>query len=223
LRSKHADYFNHDEDAEIYDDDVLNEADPIRTGYDAVLDWVSLAATINEHSRVLELGSGTGNLTCRIPFCRELVCVDVSNKMETLAQEKLAALTYRSFIEDDVLAVFDQKIGPFDVILSTYTIHHLTEAEKAILFKHIWTHLNDNGIAVFGDLMVKDSADLKEKIDRYTSADRTDVVEALQDEFFWHLNLSIERLQKIGFQISWKQFSDLSYGVKLRKITSNAS
>jgi hypothetical protein len=44
VRSRNADRFNHDEDAAGYDRDVLNEADPIRAGYDALLDWVAAGA-----------------------------------------------------------------------------------------------------------------------------------------------------------------------------------
>ena len=62
MRSRHADRFSHDEEAAGYDRDVLDEADPIRTGYDALLDWVAKSAEPAPESRVLELGSGTGNL-----------------------------------------------------------------------------------------------------------------------------------------------------------------
>lgn len=72
MRSSHADYFNDDE-ANDYDADVLNESDPIRTGYESVLDWVIQSAEIADGSRVLELGSGTGNLTERVPQCREAI------------------------------------------------------------------------------------------------------------------------------------------------------
>ena len=93
MRSKHVDEYNHDEDANGYDADVAEEGDPIREGYAAVLDWVIQAAEIGPDSRVLELGSGTGNLTARIPACGELVCVDISQRMEEIARPKLAHLT----------------------------------------------------------------------------------------------------------------------------------
>jgi cyclopropane fatty-acyl-phospholipid synthase-like methyltransferase len=62
-RSANADIFNHDAEAARYDNDVRNEADPIRTGYQDVLRWVVQQAHITPSSRVLELGSGTGNLS----------------------------------------------------------------------------------------------------------------------------------------------------------------
>lgn len=219
MRSSHADYFNHDQDAYGYDEDVRNTADPIRAGYDAVLDWVAEHSSISKRSRVLELGSGTGNLTVRLPDCQEIICVDVSQKMEALAHGKVSHFSNRRFIKDDVLAVFDRHIGPFDAVLSTYTLHHLTEDEKRYLFKHLWGVLNDGGVAIIGDLMVENQKELKNKIKDYRSQGIHDVAEALEEEFFWLLEQSVLALQNIGFLVEWKRFSDLSFGILAKKIS----
>lgn len=213
MRSSHADYFNHDEDAPGYDVDVLNESDPIRTGYDAVLDWVVASAKMEPTARVLELGSGTGNLTQRLPRCRELICVDVSEKMEEIAKGKLSSLENRTFLQDDILAVFDRDLGTFDTILSAYAIHHLTEDEKGILFQQIRSSLNEGGIAVFGDLMLENAAARRDKIGQYRKIGNDIVAEAFDEEFFWHLDEALAALRNLGFQVQWKRFSDLSYGI----------
>jgi hypothetical protein len=75
MRSAHGKVFNHDDEADGYDAEVRNEKDPIRAAYSNVLEWVVKEARIISTSRVLELGSGTGNLSSRIPRCSELVCV----------------------------------------------------------------------------------------------------------------------------------------------------
>ncbi len=198
MRSNYADIFNHDEDALDYDEDVLNESDPIRTGYDAALDWVAEQARVTGHSRVLELGSGTGNLTARLPDCHEIVCVDVSEKMEALSRKKVAHFSNRHFIKDNILAIFERKLGRFDAIVSTYAIHNLTESEKGHLFECLWTCLNEKGVAVVGDLMVEDEKDLETKIRSYGSAGHTEVVAALKEEFFWRLKNSIRELAHFG-------------------------
>ena len=105
-RSANADIFYHDNDAAGYDNDVRNEADPIRTGYRDVLRWVVQQAQIGPASRVLELGSGTGNLSALIASCGELVSVDVSENTETIAKRKMGHLANRRFIKADILEVF---------------------------------------------------------------------------------------------------------------------
>ena len=217
MRSKYADEYNHDGAAPGYDEDVLNEEDPIRTGYTATLDWVIEVAQIGSDSRVLELGSGTGNLTRRIGPCRKIVCVDVSEKMEAIAAAKLRHVQYRRFIRDDVIHVLDEALGEFDVILSTYTIHHLLGEEKAVLFERIWNRLAPGGRAVFGDLMIERAEERQAKIEQYESKGERTTAEAIEEEFFWFLDDAVRKLRQIGFDVTSRRFSDLSFGIRAQK------
>jgi putative AdoMet-dependent methyltransferase len=216
MTSQHGSRFNHDSEAGGYDLDVQNQADPTRAGYDELLAWVIERAAIDPQSRVLELGSGTGNLSSRIRDCAELVAVDLSDQMEAIARHKLGHLSNRHFIQCDILDAFAHAPGPFDRVLSTYTIHHLTEPEKYSFFSKIRSCLAKNGRAVFGDLMVKDQPTLEAKIREYCAKDDLATVEALKEEFFWLLDPSIQQLERLGFKVEVKRFSDLSYGVLAR-------
>lgn len=217
MRSSYADSFNHDDIAAEYDRDVLNENHPIRAGYDATLDWVARSAGITSQSRVLELGSGTGNLSRRIPDCKTLICVDVSQKMEDLARKKVNCIKDRRFIKDDILDVFEQDVGTFDAILSTYTIHHLTEEEKEHLFRKVRQALTDGGKAVFGDLMFETRAAKRTKIGEYLAKGDHGTAEAIEEEFFWFVDETKNVLKEIGFAVTVKRFSDLSFGILARK------
>jgi putative AdoMet-dependent methyltransferase len=213
MRSKHADLFNHDLDATGYDDDVLNAEDPIRAGYEDVLNWVIERAGITAESVVLDLGSGTGNLSARIQKCGKLVCVDVSKKMTEIAKPKLQHLKKVSFVIKDILEYFDDKIPKFDAIISTFTIHHLVEEEKQHLFKKIWEHLKPGGRAVFGDLMLESEALQDSFIKKYREMNKIDVAQAIQEEFFWFVDSAVQELREIGFQTDVQRFSDLSWGI----------
>jgi len=63
----------------------------------------------------------------------------------------------RRFIRADILEVFEHELGPFNSVISAYTVHHLTDDEKGALFAKIFTGLIPGGRAVFGDLMVQSS------------------------------------------------------------------
>ncbi len=217
MRSKHVDDYNHDEDADGYDADVMQEGSPIRAGYDALLDWVIEAAEICLDARVLELGSGTGNLTARIPACGELVCVDISPRMEKIAAPKLAHLTQRSFIVDDILQVFERPLGLFDCVISTYTVHHLMREEKRLLFEQVWAHLVPGGRAAFGDLMLEDAAQGAVKAAHYRAAGQDDVAESIEEEWFWRLDEDVKALEEIGFTVTVQRFSEFSFGVLAEK------
>ena len=152
MRSSHIDLYNHDEDAATYDQDVLRSEDPMREGYAEVLDWVARNAGITQDSTVVELGSGTGNLTARLPQCRSLVCVDVSAEMTRIAKQKLRGASHVSYVQADILEYFDAAPPLFDVAISTYVVHHLTQQEKELLFDQLVQRLLPGGCALFGDL-----------------------------------------------------------------------
>ncbi len=217
MKSEFVDKFNHDEDAPDYDKDVRNEGHPIRAGYDALLDWVAAETGTAGSGQVLELGSGTGNLTLRLAPGTEVTCVDISQEMMQLAQKKLPTERRVTYDKEDILAFFDQSRGPYAAVVSTYTIHHLTEEEKALLFEKIAAALEPGGTAVFGDLMFKNDTakEAYQAICRATGQE--DLAEDIDDEFFWNVETAVDKLQALGFEVLTKQFSALSWGVVARK------
>jgi putative AdoMet-dependent methyltransferase len=220
MRSANAEVFNHDNEAADYDQDVCQEVDPIRTGYQEVLRWTIKEAQIDPTSRVLELGSGTGNLSQLIASCGELVCVDVSEKMEAIAQPKLRHLTNRRFVKADILEAFAKRLGLFDVIISTYAVHHLTDGEKQRLFALVFGSLLPSGRAVFGDLMIQNQDQKRERIQHYLLNGDQNTTLAITEEFFWLIDLAVAQLQTLGFQVKTTRFSDLSYGIVAQKPSS---
>ena len=217
MRSTHGELFNHDEDASDYDADVLNENDPIRANYNDVLAWVIDEAHIGPSSRVLELGSGSGNLSCLISQCGELVCVDLSEKMDAIARSKLAHIQNRRFIKSDILEVFDYEVSLFDVVISTYAVHHLTENEKRILFGKVFASLVPGGRAVFGDLMLQNEKDKAQKVLQYLARGDAKTAQALEEEFFWFIEPRETDLVALGFHVKTKRFSHLSWGIAAQK------
>lgn len=217
MRSAYGDLFNHDEDAEGYDTDVRNENDPVREAYDDALAWVIKEARISSTSRVLELGSGTGNLSSRIPRCAELVCVDLSEQMEAIARLKLAHIPNRRFIKSDILEVFESERTTFDSVISTYVVHHLTDDEKRTLFEKIFVSLVPGGRAVFGDLMLQNQEEKASKIKQYLGQGDRKTAQALEEEFFWSIDAAVADLIKLGFQIETRRFSELSHGILAKK------
>ena len=217
MRSQHADTFNHDEDAADYDADVRNEFHPIRAGYEATLAWVIEQASIQPDDVVLDLGSGTGNLSVRVPDCAELLCVDISAKMTEIARDKLKTRPNVRFIHADLLEYVHQDDQRFDAILSTYAVHHLTDNEKLVLFQHVWERLNPGGRAVFGDLMVENESAFEGLKAHFRASGHPDVALDMDDEFFWRVEPSVIALTDLGFAVQTERFSELSWGIAARK------
>jgi putative AdoMet-dependent methyltransferase len=214
MKSQHADRFNHDPWADGYDDDVRDESHPIRAGYDDVLRWVAEKSGATEDAVVLDLGCGTGNLAARLPPCKRLICVDISEKMLALAREKLGGRHDVEFVQSDLLGYFAQQEVPrFDAIVSTYAMHHLTEDEKALIFRQIEAALEPGGRAVFGDLMFRDIAARERQIARLRAGSQDEIVEDIEEEFFWIVTQADLLLGVLGFRTEVKQFSELSWAI----------
>ena len=215
MRSSHVDIYNHDEDAATYDQDVLRSEDPIREGYAEALDWVAQNAGITQDSTVVELGSGTGNLTARLPPCRSLVCVDVSGEMTRIAKQKLRGVSHISYVQADILEYFDADPPPFDVAISTYVVHHLTRQEKEFLFDQLVRRLLPGGGALFGDLMLESAQEERVLIDHYRSIGDDVTADAIEEEFFWYVDASVSYLRNLGLSVETTIFSTLSWGIKI--------
>ncbi len=99
---------------------------------------------------VLDLGAGTGlfskHVLDKYPQAT-FVLYDVAAKMlevakvrfrESLAQFQFVVADYRNF----------QSLERFDLVISSLSIHHLSDSEKKNLFSKIYTALQDNGLFI---------------------------------------------------------------------------
>ena len=216
MRSRHADRFNHDEDAPGYDADVLREEHPIRAGYAAALDWVVERAAVTGSDEVLDLGTGTGNLIARLPDFASLTAVDVSEAMLELAAGKFGGDDRVNWVQDDLLGFFDCPGPAYDAVISTYALHHLTYDEKQALFEAIGTRLAPGARVLFADLMFESPAERARILDAYRAAGDGDLVSLIEDEFFWDVEPAAAAWRELGFTVETHRLSTLSWGLAAR-------
>ena len=106
-----------------------------------------------ENIKVLDLGAGTGLFSyfvCQHYPNAEFVLCDLSNAM--LEEAKKRFLNYDRKITYVAKNYSTEPIeGKYDLIISALSIHHLTDLEKAELFKKIFLSLNDHGLFINAD------------------------------------------------------------------------
>ena len=204
MPSRHAHRFNHDEDADGYDEDVRTSGSPIRRGYAEVLGWVVEGVA----GDVVDLGAGTGNLALLCPPEARLTCVDVSAKMLDLARPKLEGREV-TYVEQDLLDFAREAAGPWDAVISTYAIHHLEDDEKRLLLDALAAKIRPGGRLAFGDLMFEHDAGRAELLERLP---RLQAV--VDDEYFWPVDQACGWLEAHGLTVEARRFSDLSWGIR---------
>jgi len=127
----------------------------------------TVAAGGSDVRRVLELGTGTGETARRVLNrhpAAVLVGIDASSEMLEHA---------RATLPDDRAELRVARLqdplphGPFELVISVLTVHHLDGSGKAELFKRVARQLAPGGRFVLGDVVVpEDPSDALTPIDR---------------------------------------------------------
>ena len=141
-----------------YHFDADSYADAIRAdvpSYDLLQDELA-GASGSGARRILELGTGTGE-TARRLLARHpdavLVGVDENERMLAVAGEALP----RDRVDLRVGRIEDPlPDGPFDLVASALSVHHLAGPAKAELFRRIREVLAPGGLFVLGDVVLPD-------------------------------------------------------------------
>jgi tRNA (cmo5U34)-methyltransferase len=125
--------------------------------FDELQKRVAAAAAGGTVTRILELGTGTGETARRVleryPAAR-LTGIDVSAEMLTEARQTLSADRVDDLMVQGIQD--DLPEGPFDLVISALTVHHLEDSAKTDLFRRVADVLRPGGRFVMGDVVVPD-------------------------------------------------------------------
>jgi tRNA (cmo5U34)-methyltransferase len=129
---------------------------------------------------ILELGTGAGETSSRLlavhPRAR-LVGVDSSSEMLAAAREALPGDRVELRLGQLEASL---PAGPFDLVVSALTVHHLLAEDKVDLFRRVAEVLRPGGRFVLGDVVVPDRPD-DAVIPLEEGFDRPDTIEAQLD------------------------------------------
>ena len=188
-----------DDWAETYDHSVSDWQTFPFTGYKDVLKTIVAWAEVRRGMRVLDLGTGTGNLAVRFAALGcELWCTDFSFAM---LEKTRAKLPEAHFVTADLRGEWPAELaGRFDRIVSAYVFHHFALDEKIHLIKSLVTrHLSPHGRLVIGDISFQNRDDL----DSVKAATGNE----WEDEFYWLADESLSALKRAGLQADYRQIS----------------
>lgn len=121
-------------------------------GYKAVLNTIFNEAMQVGKSEILDIGFGTAVLTAKLyENGHRIVGLDFSPKMIEIAQSKMPNAELMEWDISKGLPEFVLQ-NQYDSIISTYTLHHLTDDEKIKMIKSLLPLLRDNGKLLIGDI-----------------------------------------------------------------------
>lgn len=129
-------------------------------GYKEILAKIYQTILNKGQSTVLDIGFGTGNLTMKLyeQGC-EIWGLDFSSRMIELASAKMpnAHLFQGDFSQGLAEPLLRNS---YDFIIATYSLHHLTDDNKASFIQSLTDLLNEDGMILIGDVAFATRADL---------------------------------------------------------------
>lgn len=131
-------------------------------GYKNLLNEIYNRVLSRAEKEVLDIGFGTGTLTRRLyeQGCR-IYGQDFSEKMIALAQQKMPeAKLYQGDFSKGLTAELRKQ--RYDAIIATYSLHHLTDAEKVRFLKDLLPLLKEGGHIYIGDVAFMTRAELEQ-------------------------------------------------------------
>lgn len=175
-------------------------------GYKKILNTIYKRVLSMQAKNVLDIGFGTAVLTAKL---YENGCniwgQDFSDKMIKTAREKMpeAKLYQKDFTEGLEESLHLHK---YDAIIATYSLHHLTDEEKAGLLKHMLGLLTPGGRVYIGDVAFQTRADLEKC--------REQNIDEWDDEEIYFV---YDEIAKNFENISFEQVSDCAGIIELWK------
>ena len=166
-------------------------------GYKKVLWFIFQTIMRAGNAVVLDIGFGTGTLTTKL---YERGCSiygqDFSSRMIALASEKMpnAQLYQGDFSKGLVEPLRNFR---YDYIVATYSLHHLTDAQKSNFLLDLRNYLKENGKIIIGDVAFETRKDLEQC--KLKAGDTWD-----NDEIYF----VVEELRKDFPDLSFTQMSD---------------
>lgn len=124
---------------------------------------ISLINSKTSTPAVLDVGAGTGLFSSYIlnkfPNAN-MTLIDLSDNMLEIAKQRFSTLSNVNYIVDDYTThPFQQK---FDIIISSLSIHHLTDMEKKDFYQQAYSMLNEGGVFINADQVLGQTEFLEE-------------------------------------------------------------
>ena len=162
-----------------------------------------------EKPKILDLGAGTGILT-QLLYTQhptaDITLFDMSTEMLNVARQKFENMNFR-YVEGNYLEYdFEEK---YDIVVSSLSIHHLTDDEKEVLYRKIYDILTPSGIFINAD-QVNGETDYTEKLFKKQDADYLNIQDIPEEaKETLRQRRKLDKPAKLSDTIRW--YNDIGY------------
>jgi tRNA (cmo5U34)-methyltransferase len=154
---------------------------------------------------ILDIGAGTGLLSAfvleKFPDAR-LTLMDISENMLDMARKRFATRPETEYVVCDYSQ--SELGGPYDMVCSALSIHHLSPEDKRLLFKRIFTALKPGGMFVNADQADGENPYFQQRyLDYWNDFLRSGPMTEAQHAEILKRRDTLDRNEKLSLQLSW--------------------
>jgi tRNA (cmo5U34)-methyltransferase len=161
---------------------------------------------------ILDIGAGTGLLSAlllqKFPNAR-MTLLDISENMLDIARQRFAERKNISYMVSD----YSQGIpsGPYDLVCSALSIHHLTLEDKQYLFRKIFSALKPGGLFVNADQADGDTPYFRKRyLEYWNEFLHNSPMNDVEHAEILKRRDTLDRNEKLSVQLRWLQESGFS-------------
>jgi tRNA (cmo5U34)-methyltransferase len=170
---------------------------------------------------ILDVGAGTGLLSAflleKFPDAR-LTLMDIAENMLDLARKRFATRPKTAYVVCDYSR--SDLGGPYDIICSALSIHHLAPEDKRRLFGRIFTALNPGGMFVNADQAEGETPYFRQRyLEYWNGFFRNGPMTPAQQAEIMKRRDTLDRNEKLSVQLRWLKeagFTDVDVVYKNR-------
>ena len=173
---------------------------------------------------VADLGAGTGLLSKQILKAfpqSNMTLVDISEEMLNVAKSRLNAYSNIDYQVSDYSK--NLPAGNYDLIVSSLSIHHLTDKNKKQLFHAVKKSLKPNGIFINADQVLGETEEIENlyhsiwlsevKKNGITETELNEALDRMEEDKMATLSSQIEWLKESGFTAVNCWYQNLRFAV----------
>lgn len=174
-----------------------------------------------QQPEILDVGAGTGLLSAflleKFPDAR-LTLMDISENMLKMAKKRFADRPETRYVVSDYST--GELGGPYDIICSALSIHHLAAEDKRELFRRIYAVLRPGGIFVNADQADGETPYLRQRyLDYWNDFLRSGPLNTKESAEILRRRDTLDKNEKLSVQLGWLRecgFADVDIVYKNR-------
>lgn len=163
---------------------------------------------------ILDVGGGTCNLWQEFQENTQLTVIDKSLQMIFAAKENIP---WANYILEDILQINPNGMVKYDVVVSTFTLHHISYDQQEKAIKNIIDFCSEGGSVLLVDRSFRNQNEKENKERELEEAGNLDFLEIIQSEYYLIADQIESYICYLGYESNTLFFEDEIWGFLINK------